>query len=498
MNLASIIDPHPDDAVALVTRRQRVTYGELRAAVAGLRGALVARGVGPGDRVAIVCGNNHYFVYSWLAALGAGAVVVPLNPASPSAELERELADTAARVVVVGPAGRDAYAGVDPLAVSVEHVLVPAGVRLDGAESIEPLLRGGDGPAPVVERAPDDVALAMFTAGTSGAPKAAMLTHRNLLSNIEQSQAVEARRVRADDVLLGVLPLFHIFGLNVVLDQALYAGASVVLAERFDPADALALVGEAGVTILAGAPPMFVAWATMPGADPSALASVRLAASGAAKLPEEVGRAFEARFGVRLHEGYGLTEASPVVTSSVGGEVRYGSIGVPLPGVELRLVDDDGEDALEGDPGEIWVRGPNVFAGYLDDPEATARVLTPDGWLRTGDIAVADADGWLWLVDRHKDLIIVSGFNVYPAEVEEVLTRHPSIADAAVVGEPDPYSGEKVKAFVVPKPGAYLEEDEVIAFVGDRLARYKCPATIEVVDEIPRNTGGKALRRVLR
>jgi long-chain acyl-CoA synthetase len=243
---------------------------------------------------------------------------------------------------------------------------------------------------------------------------------------------------------------------------------------------------------------MYVAWATMPGADRDAMRSVRLAISGAAKLPEEVAAAFTARFGVPVFEGYGLTEAGPVVTTGVGDLPRPGSVGVPVPGVEVRLVDADGDDVEAGDPGEIWVRGPNVFAGYWQDPEATARVLTPDGWLRTGDVAVADADGWLYLVDRRKDLIIVSGFNVYPAEVEEVLRAHPRIAEAAVVGEPDPYSGEAVKAFVVPVAGTHLDEDEVIAHCASRLARYKCPTRVAFVEALPRNAVGKALRRALR
>jgi long-chain acyl-CoA synthetase len=223
-----------------------------------------------------------------------------------------------------------------------------------------------------------------------------------------------------------------------------------------------------------------------------------MAVSGAAKLPEEVAVAFEQRFGVKVAEGYGLTEASPIVTSSVGDEPRYGSIGVPIPGLEVRLVDGEGHDALAGDPGEIWVRGPNVFAGYWNDAQATARVRTADGWLRTGDVAVSDDDGYLYLVDRAKDLIIVSGFNVYPAEVEEALVAHPGIAEAAVVGEPHPHTGEAVRAYVVPRPGVDLEEDEIVEFVARRLARYKCPSSVVVAEEIPRGLGGKTLRRALR
>ncbi|MBV8986292.1 MAG: AMP-binding protein, partial [Acidimicrobiia bacterium] len=238
---------------------------------------------------------------------------------------------------------------------------------------------------------------------------------------------------------------------------------------------------------------------SVPGVDASALDSVRLVVSGGAPLADEVAEAFRARFGKPIWQGYGLTETSPIVSSSLaGGEPRKGSIGVPLPGVEVRLVDADGEDTLAGDSGEVWVRGPNVFPGYWNDPDATAMVLTADGWLKTGDIAVTDDDGYLYLVDRAKDLIIVSGFNVFPAEVEEVLVEHSGIAEAAVVGVSHPYSGEAVKAYVVPEGGKYLEEEEIIEFCAERLARYKCPSSVSFVDQIPQGLAGKVLRRALR
>jgi long-chain acyl-CoA synthetase len=325
-----------------------------------------------------------------------------------------------------------------------------------------------------------------------------MLTHRNLLANIEQMQSYEARRQHDADVSLCVLPLFHIFGLNVVLGLSLAAGSRVLLIERFDPTSALEAIVRHGVTIVPGAPAMWTAWAQMPGLAADSFASVRLAASGASKLPVEVAESFERKFGVTITEGYGLTEASPVVTTSAGVATKPGSIGVPLPGVQVRLVDPDGDDVLIGDSGELWVKGDNVFAGYWQDEEATASALTEDGWLRTGDVAVVDDDGFLFLVDRVKDLIIVSGFNVFPAEVEEVLLEHPGIEAAAVVGVPHPYSGEAVKAYVVVKDGRSLEEDDVIAFAADRLARYKCPDKVMFVDELPQGASGKILRRALR
>ena len=243
---------------------------------------------------------------------------------------------------------------------------------------------------------------------------------------------------------------------------------------------------------------MWSAWASLPGTRPGDLATVRVATSGAAKLDPQVRRAIQERFGVEIMEGYGLTEASPVVTSGTGYAAPEGSIGVPLRGLQVRLVDAGGDDALVGDPGEIWVHGPNVFAGYWEDPEATAKAITTDGWLRTGDVAVVDDDGFLFLVDRVKDLIIVSGFNVYPAEVEDVLALHKDVAQAAVVGVPHPHSGEAVKAYVVTVDGASVEEDELIQHCEAHLARYKCPQKVMFVDEIPQGAAGKVLRKELR
>jgi long-chain acyl-CoA synthetase len=465
VNLAHVLDGHPDDAVAVLTGDTTTTYGELRRAVAGLRGGLVREGVAPGDRVAIVAPNDRSFVDAYLAVLGVGAVAVPLNPTSPEPERAREVAAVGARLVL-DPTGVDA-------------------------------LRNGE-PVDVVERAPSDVAVLIFTAGTAGSPKAAMLTHGNLRANIDQVRQLPARRLHADDVSLGVLPLFHIFGLNVVLGQTLAAGASVVLVDRFHADATLEVVRHHGCTVVAGAPPMWAAWLALADAGPDDLATVRLAVSGASKLSEEVAAAFEARFGIRISEGYGLTEASPIVASAAGSDAPHGSIGSPVPGVQVRLVEADGDDALLGDSGEIWVRGPNVFPGYWDDPAATAAALTEDGWLRTGDIAAADEDGHLYIVDRSKDLIIVSGFNVYPAEVEDVLLEHPGIEAAAVIGVESLKTGETVRAFVVAAAGATLDEAEIIAFVGARLARYKCPTSIEIVAEIPQGMGGKVLRRQLR
>jgi len=350
-------------------------------------------------------------------------------------------------------------------------------------------------PHPVVEVDDDALAVLIFTSGTAGAPRAAMLTHGNLLSNLQQGRSGGGTMTSAD-LVYGVLPLFHIFGLNVVIGMTLYVGATVMLVQRFDPSTAASSVRERKVTVIPGAPTMWAAFAHFDELPADTFASVRMAMSGASRLPVSVAETIRDRFGLEISEGYGLTEASPVVTSSVGLPPRFGSVGRALDGVEIRLVNVNG-DALVGDVGEVWVRGANVFAGYLDDPEATAAVLTDDGWLRTGDMATADDEGWLYLVDRAKDLIIVSGFNVYPAEVEQVILTHPDVAEVAVVGVPHPHTGEAVKAFVVARPGTDLDEDTVIEFCLDYLARYKCPSKVLFVPELPRNANGKVVRRQL-
>ncbi|MBI4885247.1 MAG: AMP-binding protein [Actinobacteria bacterium] len=495
MNLARIIEGHPADRVAIFSRGKPTTYGQLCDQVAHVRGGLAALGVAKGDRVALLCGNGRYFAELYLAALGLGAVTVPLNPSSPAPEIERELRTVGAKVVVVEPAAAHAWSQINRTGLAaVEHVVATEPKTVEGADCLfDELLRAEQ--APIAELETDDLAVLIFTSGTAGSPRAAMLSHGNLLSNLDQSRSTDG--IMAGDVVYGVLPLFHIFGLNVVLGLSLARGATVVLVQRFDPFTALETIRDRAVTVVPGAPPLWVAFSQFDDAPADSFANVRLALTGAAKMPEEAARRLQERFGMSLLEGYGLTEASPVVTSSAGMEVKLGSVGKVLDGIQVRLVDENGDDALKGDSGEILVKGPNVFMGYLDAPEATARALTADGWLRTGDIAVADDDGYLYLVDRAKDLVIVSGVNVYPAEVEQVLLDHPDVAEVGVVGVPHPHTGEAVKAFVVLKPGAGAHEDSLVSWCLDNLARYKCPTKVVFVDELPRNVSGKLLRRSL-
>jgi long-chain acyl-CoA synthetase len=477
-------------------------------------------GVGPGDRVALAWPTSVDFVVAYLAVLATGAVAVPLNPNSPVAELVRELGVVTPTVLLAGGAvaeGAGALAdGLSPAPLLVLPATAgPTGEggsaasweELSGATAGPRDGEGGDAAAaalPVVERGEDEIAVLLFTSGTSGAAKAAMLTHGNLGANLRQMLALPGEIVRADDVSLAAVPLFHVFGLNVALGLSLATGAALVLEERFDARESLEALGELGVTNLLGVPTMFAAWLALARADPEVaarapLAGVRRAISGAAALPGELAAGFESTFGVPVWQGYGLTEAAPAVSTSLGtGRNRAGSVGLPLPGVSVRLVDEAGEDVLAGDPGEIWVQGPNVFAGYFGDPEGSAEVLTPEGWLRTGDIGVIGEEGDLFIVDRSKDLVIVSGFNVYPAEVEKVVATLAGVAEAVVVGRPDPETGEAVDVVLVVAPGAALGEEEVRAHCGGRLARYKCPTRVRFVSELPRGLAGKALRRALR
>lgn len=494
MNLAHIIDGHDADSVALIWRNRVTTYGELREQVAAFRGGLAASGVGRDDRVAIVVGNSPHFVIAYLATVGLGAVAVPLNPASPGPELQSELVVVGPRVVVVDKLGAANWSQVDPAVVSSVGVTVTTEPGTAAATvAFDELLSAA--PLDVVEVDPSQLAALMFTSGTAGSPRAAMLTHGNLQANLDQSLSADGH-IDADDVIFGVLPLFHIFGLNVVIGLGLSVGAKIVLVQRFDPATAVQSIRDRGVTVIPGAPALWAAFAHFDELDADAFATVRLGLSGASRLPISVARTMHERFGIEICEGYGLTEASPIVTTSTGVPPRFGSVGRALAGVEIRLVNVNGE-ALVGDVGEVWVRGDNVFAGYYGDPDATALVLDADGWLHTGDMATTDDDGYLYLVDRSKDLIIVSGFNVYPAEVEDMLLTHPAVAEAAVVGVAHPHTGEAVKAYVVMAPGADIDEETLIEYSLDHLARYKCPSKVIFVDAFPRNASGKLVRRSL-
>lgn len=489
---------------ALLFRGRVYTYEELDDTIDTTAAALAGLGVGPADRLALLAGNVPEFVSCFYGALRAGAVVCPLNVTLTPEELSSILADAGAKVVVADLTTLPAVSSIRGHLPALETIVAVGGPPAPpGTVSLEEALTT-DAEPPEVDVSGDDVAVLAYTAGTTAEPKGAMLTHRNLLSNLEQMSSVPELAETPDDVVLLALPLFHIYALNVVLALGVKTGATAVLVERFDPDETLRLVERHRATVLFGAPQMFSAWLDAAAARDERgesrldLSSVRLAVSGAAALPAGVKERFEDRFGVTVWEGYGMTEAAPAVTSNaVGPAAKPASVGLPLPGVDVRLVDDAGEDVEDGDPGEIWVRGPNVFAGYWNRPEETRRVLAGE-WLRTGDVAYRDDDGYLHIVDRKKDLIIVSGFNVYPAEVEQAIEAHPDVLEAAVIGTPDERTGEAVQAWVVPRRGASLTAEEILEFLPGHLARFKRPREVKVVNELPHHVTGKVLRRALR
>ena len=478
----------PDKAaLVLAATGDTVTFGTVDREADRVARGLTAIGVATGDRVALGMHNIAHFPFAYFGILRAGAVVVPLNVMLTEQEVTRVLADSGAKAAIT--------------ALSFAETVAAAAKELDvevfSTASWDAIGPVGE-PAPDPDLTDDDLAVLAYTSGTTGEPKGAMLTHGNLRANLEQQMSIPDAHVTEDDVLFLALPLFHIYGLNVTMGLLVMNGAKGVLVERFEPVPALDLIQRHKVSVLFGAPPMYTAWCATPGADQYDLSSVRLAISGAAPLPADVLREFRDIFNVEIYEGYGLTETAPTLTSNrMTQKPRPGSIGKPLPGIDLRVVDETGEDVEFGDPGEIVVRGPNVFKGYWNREDATDQVFR-DGWFRTGDIAVQDEDGYLYLVDRKRDLIIVSGFNVFPSEVEAALLMNPSVAEAAAVGQPHPYTGETVKAFVVIEPGRGASEAELIADVQTHLARFKCPTSVEIVDSLPHLLTGKVLRRALR
>ena len=481
------------DKAAFVSGTTSTTWREVDAQVEAAAAALTGLGLEPGDRVAISLANTLDFPIAYFGVLRAGLVAVPLNPGYTAQELRWTLSDSGARAVVVSANGRDLLQSLVDELPSLEHVLVtgPAG----SATSWHELLDAAAGQTAPVAGAGEDLAVLLYTSGTSGRPKGAMLPHRALLANLDQTASIEPPVMAADDVVLLVLPLFHVYGLNAALGSVARHGATGVLVERFDPVETLAEVRRTGVTNVVGAPPMYVAWSMLPDVE-DAFTSVRLALSGAAPLPAPVLQRVLDVTGRHVFEGYGLTETAPVVTSTLMSEVvKPGSIGRPVPGVEVRLVDERGGPVEEGDPGELVVRGANLFLGYWPDASGGP---DDDGWFATGDVALLDGDGDLHLVDRRLDLVLVSGFNVYPREVEDVLLTHPEVAEAAVLGIPHPYTGEAVKALVVRTPDSRLTAEDLIAHAASSLARFKCPTAVEFVDELPRGATGKVRKGRLR
>jgi long-chain acyl-CoA synthetase len=476
------------DQVALVDGATVLRWPELDAAATRAANALLACGLANGDRVAIQVSAGAPFTSLYLGALRAGLIAVPVNPAYTPAELRYLLADSGAALLITDSLAAIAEAADLPVA----RVVVAMRDAPEGLRTLADLLADGKGPDPARDRTGAQLAVLLYTSGTSGRPRGAMLSAGALLANLDQVARVEPALMRADDVGYVPVPLFHIFGLNAGLGMAMQAGATAVVAGGFDAGETLATMAEQQVTVLIGAPGMFAAWLAHPDFA-RGFATVRLALSGSAPLAPALVERY-AQAGVTLSEGYGLTECAPAVTLNVG-QAKPGSIGRPIPGVEVELRDPDGEPVTDDDPGQLAVRGPNLFSGYWPDG---ADGPDEDGWFATGDIGLWDDDGDLLIVGRTTELVVVNGFNVYPAEVEAILGAVPGVAEAAVLGVDDDETGEAVLAYVVPAPGVQLDPAEVLAAAGVSLARFKLPRRIEVVDTLPHTVTGKVMKWRLR
>jgi long-chain acyl-CoA synthetase len=474
--------------VALKLDDAEVTFGALDEATARIAGLLRAKGVGPGDRVGVMLPNVPYFPVVYYGILRAGGTVVPMNVLLKGREVAYYLGDPEARVLFAWHGFAEA-AEQGAAEAGAEVVSVAPGAFEQLVVSSEPVRE-------VAERDGGDTAVILYTSGTTGTPKGAELTHDNLRRNAEVSSRLFS--AREDDVIFGGLPLFHSFGQTCAMNVSLLAGCTLTLLPRFEPAKALEILERDRVTVFEGVPTMYGALLHHPARDSADVSALRVCASGGAAMPGELLRGFEAQFGCKVLEGYGLSETSPVASfNQPDRERKVGSIGTPIEGVEMAVVDEHDEPLPPGEVGEIVIRGHNVMKGYWRKPDATAEAMR-GGWFHTGDMARVDSEGYFFIVDRKKDLIIRGGYNVYPREVEEVLYEHPAVREAAVVGMQHPDLGEEVAAAVALKEGADIGEEELRAYVKDQVASYKYPRRIWFVDELPKGPTGKILKREIQ
>jgi long-chain acyl-CoA synthetase len=474
------------DRIALKLDDLELSYSVVEEASARAAGLLAARGVEAGDRVGLMLPNLPYFPFVFFGALRLGAVTVPMNPLLKGREVGFQMVDAGAKLMFGWHQMGDA-ASEGSEAAGAECIRVEPG-------EFEKLLGGADPVYEVTDPADGDTAIILYTSGTTGTPKGAQLTHGNLRSATQI--AVDLVDAQPDGVTFGALPLFHVFGLTSGLTSSTRVGAELTLMPRFDVGKALEMIQRDRVTTFLGVPTMYAAMLHHPDASSFDTSSLELCVSGGAAMPVEVLNEFERAFDCTILEGYGLSETCAIASFNRPDIQRKpGSIGLPVDGVEMRLVDDEGHDLPQGEVGEILIRGPVVMSGYWDRPEASADALDEDGWLHTGDLAKQDEDGYFFIVDRKKELIIRGGFNIYPREIEEVLYEHPAIREVAVVGIPHESLGEEVGAAVALKPGASATTEDVQSFVKERVAAYKYPRQIWFVEQLPKGATGKILKR---
>ena len=492
------------DNTAIIFGEHRINYRTLAGMVAAMANALQNLGIQKGDRVALMMPNSPQFVIAYFAILQVGGIIVQTNPMYMERELEFQLKDSGAKAIIL----------LDLLLPRLLAVKANTGVSLviaagfgqrnealpDGVLDFGEVLKKYPGqPAPVAVDPKNDTALLQYTGGTTGISKGVMLTHFNLMANMLQLKEWFVSQGPGQECMMGVLPFFHVFGMTACMNFAVYEASAMILHARFDPKAVLDSVKQHKPTVFPAVPTMYVALNNHPEIKAAGMDGIRVCVSGGAALPVEVLERFVQLTGGNLVEAYGLSETSPAALSNpVKGLRKPGSIGIPFPDTEYYLADlETGEPVPVGQPGEIAIRGPQVFKGYWQRPEETAQVLK-DGWFFSGDIGRMDEDGYCFIIDRKKDLILSGGYNVYPRDVEEVIYEHPKVLEATVVGHPDPYLGEKVKAYVVPKPGETLTAEEVINFCREKLAAYKVPREVEFLKELPKSAVGKILRRVLQ
>jgi long-chain acyl-CoA synthetase len=487
-NLASILEDtarEHGERTALKLDDAEVTYEQLDEGSARAAALLKSKGLEPGDRVGIMLPNVPYFAVAYYGVLRAGGVVVPMNVLLKGREVSFYLKDPEAKLMF---AWHDFAEAADKGAgeAGTEVIEVKPG-------EFEKLLGEHEPDRDVADRGDEDTAVILYTSGTTGTPKGAELTHANLSRNAEV--AVGLAESSKDDVLLGALPLFHSFGQTCGLNASVTAGSCLTMIPRFDPGKALEIIQRDKVTIFQGVPTMYVAMLNHDDRDDFDTSSLRECMSGGSAMPVEVMRGFEEAFGCKVLEGYGLSETSPVASfNHPDRERKPGSIGTPIEGVEMRVVDEDGKEVEQGEVGEIAIKGHNVMKGYWNRPDATEESIK-DGWFHSGDMGKVDEDGYFFIVDRKKEMIIRGGYNVYPREIEEVMYEHPAVAEVAVVGVPDDNMGEEVGAAVALKKGEDVSEDELRDFVKKEVANYKYPRKIWFVDELPKGPTGKILKR---
>ena len=485
------------DKVAVYFEDRAITFREFDEAVNRVANGLIAAGVKPLDRVAIHVDNRPEFIMIHLGVMRVGATLVPTNIMYTADEMQHILTDSGAKLLFIVGAVSDKLDAVD--APMLETVIELGEAKRTGSVSLADFMAKAGTTRPEVKPDPAACAAIQYTSGTTGVPKGAMVSHNNVLAVINNTEDLPGSpEAMEDDVSLLVLPLFHSYGLNLVITRTFLSVQTMILMNRFDANQVFANFEKYKVTVFAGAPPMYFAFVNTPGLDKYDVSSLRMAGSGAAPLPVVIMEKFKELTGVQISEGYGLSETAPTLSSNACGQVvKPGTVGPAIREVEMKIFDESDNEVARGEVGEVVAKGPNIFMGYWNLPEATAEAMR-GGWFHTGDMGRFDEDGYLTIVDRKKDMVVVSGYNVYPIEIESVILRHPKVIDCAVIGVPDGYQGESVKACVVLGPDQSLEEGELDAHCREHLAAYKVPKHYVERDALPKNLTGKVLKRVLR